>query len=720
MEKLSVLVKEENKKRPHITFLRDRCAGCQECIIRCPENALSMDSFSWVALGDDSLCVGCRQCERTCPFSAIVIEGEPYVTEPVEIKPVKLDNLRGSLSETRQGFTSWVDAISEAERCLNCPDATCIKGCPAHNDIPGFIAAIRDQDLERAHKILSSTSFMPDICSRVCDQSSQCEGACSWSLAGTRPVAIGKLERFITDNMPVKFEVEEKKIKHLRVAIIGSGPGAIGAARELVEQGAQVDCYEKASEPGGLLLTGIPDFTLPSAISKRPWEELISQGVNIICNREIKPEELDQMTREYDAVVVAVGAPISITMPAVAKLSSGVLDALDFLRGADRMLKESETEVNKELARLSVLSEKRIPNILVVGAGNTAMDVARMALRLGYKPRCIDWLDEKYSVVRPDELAEAREEGVQADFLTTLVDAQKCDAAEKGSIAVTLAKTRQVSPTSLPKVLNDQKEIFYADLIVMAMGYRTDQKLNAMISNVPIAKKFTGLASREWIGSGLVGQSVMQFGKLKHIGQLSLDREVGLLEAAIARRDKIWVVGDALIGPATVVEAMAHGRNAAISILKSYELAEQHGIVKLGNVLCAYESLTGTTKAIAEKIVELLGDEGCKVRFKHTSDVELADIAWADTVVMGTWVEGLVIAKVGPAKAFKRWLEGLTSLRGRKVLIFATYKFNPKDTLSIIEAKVKELGGQVMAKQAFGPNYKETDVRHFIEKSTEV
>jgi glutamate synthase (NADPH) small chain len=170
--------------QPHVTILTDRCAGCQECVIRCPSGALTLDAGRWVAVADDALCVGCRQCERTCPFSAITVTGPLAVASRTEPVPRHPERLCGDTGEVRKGFGSWDEALAEASRCLNCPDPTCVRGCPAHNDIPSFISAIRDQDLGMAHDVLRRTSVLPDVCSRVCDQAAQCEGACTWSLAG--------------------------------------------------------------------------------------------------------------------------------------------------------------------------------------------------------------------------------------------------------------------------------------------------------------------------------------------------------------------------------------------------------------------------------------------------------------------------------------------------------------------------------------------------------
>src|SRR5579862_1180883 len=154
---------------PHVTVLVDRCVGCQECIIRCPTAALTLDVEPMVAVADDELCVGCRQCQRTCPFDAIVVSGDVTVGPPVGLSVHHPLPLIGDTTETRSGIVSWPEALSEASRCLDCPDPTCVRGCPAHNDIPAFISALGRQDLAGAHDVLRRTTVMPDICSRVCD-----------------------------------------------------------------------------------------------------------------------------------------------------------------------------------------------------------------------------------------------------------------------------------------------------------------------------------------------------------------------------------------------------------------------------------------------------------------------------------------------------------------------------------------------------------------------
>src|ERR1035437_4898708 len=176
---------------PEVT-INLRCVGCQDGVRRCPTEALSMNTERWIAKVDNSLCVGCRQCSRICAFSAITVAG-PVLAEPrTQLEPVELPDVLGSTVEIRPGFSNISEAMAEANRCLNCPDPTCMYGCPAHNDIPAFIKAVRNQDLTLAREILSATTCLPEVCSRVCNWSCQCEGNCSLALAGADPVAVGR------------------------------------------------------------------------------------------------------------------------------------------------------------------------------------------------------------------------------------------------------------------------------------------------------------------------------------------------------------------------------------------------------------------------------------------------------------------------------------------------------------------------------------------------
>ncbi len=675
----------------HVAVVADRCAGCQECVIRCPKGALSMDSVTWTVLADDAACVGCRQCERTCPFGAISIEGPVQLAERAEVSLYHPARLLGDVGETRRGFADEAAALAEADRCLSCLDPTCVRGCPAHNDIPGFIGAIRRRDYAGAQTILHATSVTPDICSRVCNQAAQCEGACSWSLAGAAPVAIGRLERYITERAAVPAPRVSTSGAGISVGIIGSGPAGAGAAWDLVEAGCQVTVYEADATPGGLPVWGMPDFTLPDEIARRPWVQLEDAGVEVVTNRRIAASEVDSLLNVHDALIVAVGAgmPIRPKVPGID--ADGVTDATSFLKGAKSAL-DGTGDAASFLESLGVHAGARV---LVLGAGNTAMDVARLARRLDLGALCVDWMDERFALARPDELAEARAEGVEVRFTRTLAALH----AREGRVArAELARTEQASAKRVPTVLAEDHELLDVDLVVMAMGYRNDPNFLSVLPGTPVRKVVAAVPDATWRASGLMAAPAPTPGRAS-IGELALGRESGLWAAALARRDRVWVAGDALTGPATVVEAMAQGRRAARSILDTRP--SRTGQPGAPRVLVAYESVGGTTRKVAETIASRCFGRGLDVSVRPMGDVGAREIAAADVLVIGTWVEGFVLAGVRPAKAARAWLASLPPLAGRSVAVFCTYGVNPRGALDEMAALVEAKGARVLSREAF-------------------
>ncbi len=681
----------------HVTVIADRCAGCQECVIRCPQGALSMDLATWTAVADDDACVGCRQCVRTCPFGAITVEGPLLVAERVDPPLHHPVSLVGDVAETRVGFSDLAAALAEAERCLTCLDPTCVRGCPAHNDIPGFIGAIRLQDFDLAHEILARTTSLPDICSRVCNQSAQCEGACSWSLAGGAPVAIGRLERFVTEQVEVPTPRIEPS-SNLSVGIVGSGPAGAGAAWELIEAGCAVTVYERDSAPGGLPVWGMPDFTLPDDVARRPWRQLEEAGVELVLNTAIGAGDLDLLLNVHDALIVAngAGAPMRLSVPG--SDSDGVTDATTFLQGAKVAL-ESGGDVAAFLAQLDVA---RGAHVLVLGAGNTAMDVARLARRLDLAATCVDWLDERFALARPDELAEARHEGVEVRFNRTLAALH----AREGRVArAELSRTEQSSAKRPPSVQVEDHEFLEVSLVVMAMGYRNDASFTAALPGTPMRKSAPNIPDERWRASGILAGPASAYANHSAVGALALARESGLWAASLANRERLWVVGDALTGPSTVVEAMAQGRRAAAAILDAQPSCpgrrDESDASAPPRVLVCYESEGGRTRAAAETIASQCDARGLDVTCLPIDQVGPREIAAADVLVVGTWVEGLVLARVRPARAMRAWIEGLPRLAARKVAIFCTYSVNPRGALEEMSRAIAGKGGAVVAREDF-------------------
>ncbi|MDA8297166.1 MAG: FAD-dependent oxidoreductase [Actinomycetota bacterium] len=682
--------------QPHVEVLSDRCAGCQECVVRCPAGALSMDPARWIAQADDGRCVGCRQCVRTCPFAAITVDGPLVVAERVALAPRLPEPLVGSREATRPGIADLAAARLEASRCLDCPDPTCVRGCPVHNDIPGFIQALAAGDLDGAHRVLARTSCLPDVCSRVCDQAVQCEGACSWSLAGGVPVAIGALERFIADHAPVPLPARvDERGEGLSVGIVGSGPAGIGAAYELVRSGAAVTVYEKSERPGGLLSWGIPEFTLPAAVARRPWDALCAAGVDLRCESEVAPDQVATLLRHHDAVVLAHGAGVPLRLPVPGGELDGVCDATRFLTTAHLALAQG-----RELELIETAGG-RPATVLVLGAGNTAMDVARLARRFGHRAICVDWMDPRFAPVRPDELAEAAEEGVEIRFCSTL---ERLEGSEGKVCRAVLSRTRQARGTKAPKVIEHGAVSLEVDLVVMAMGYRLDPGFAALVPSAPLRRQARGIPPREWQASGLLAGGTPPFARRQPVGRLALGREVGRLSAGLGAGERIWVAGDALVGPATVVEAMAQGRRAAQSILDQRPTRHPHAAPgREPLVLVAYESRGGRTERAAGALAGELGARGLRVHLQRLAAVGLPEIAAADLVVVGTWVEGFVVAGVQPARPTRRWLEGLPSLGARKFATFCTYAVAPRTAPALLRAALEGNGAQVVAEAALSP-----------------
>ncbi len=720
--------------RPVVTVLVDRCAGCQECVVRCPTQALDMDIARWVAVADQSRCVGCRQCVRTCPFSAITVDGPQLVASRIATTVAAPVPLVGDTSETRQGIASFDEAVAEASRCLACPDPTCVRGCPTHNDIPAFVAAVAERDLDRAHQILRRTTILPDICSRVCDQAVQCEGACTWSLAGATPVAIGALERFIADHQPVPppttptptaaaagtaaagtaaagtaaadgaagrrprrvvSRQRELQPETTSVAIVGSGPAAMGAAWELIEGGAAVTVYERDPTPGGLLGWGIPDFTLPAAVAGRPWDQLQDAGVELHCSTPVDADMLQGLLADHDAVILAHGAGLPLRPPIPGVDLAGVEDATSFLQRARTAL-ANQTSLD-DLRR----ADGTPATVLVLGAGNTAMDVARCARRLDTNPICIDWMDPRFAPVRPDELDEARHEGVEVRFTSTVVELVGTDGTVS---AARIAATRQDRATERPHIEKNSAELVPVDHVVLAMGYRLDPELSTGDLATTVSKQVDGLPDRQWTASGILAVSNPPYARRQPVGRLALGREKARTTAALPRRPRLWVAGDALTGPATVVEAMAQGREAARAILAHRPHRPQRPGTHhphISHVVVGYDSVGGRTKACAWAIANQLTDTTTTVEVLPLARIDTKALARADLLIIGTWTEGKIIAAVGPARSTRRWLAALPPIAGLPVATFCTYSIDPRTTLSQLRHAIETAGGHIIADAAF-------------------
>ena len=322
----------------------------------------------------------------------------------------------GRFDEVALGFTHSRARI-EAARCSMCADPSCVAGCPVEIDIPGFVGAIRDGDMVEAARILKDKNSLPAICGRVCPQETQCEELCVLA-KHERPVAIGALERFVADweaahgasygiTMPQKAPPRGK-----RVAVIGSGPGGLTCAGDLAKMGYEVAIFEAFHDTGGVLRYGIPEFRLPKAIVDREVNYVKSLGVEIQTNMVIgKVFTIEDLFENgYGAVFIAVGAGAPAFMRIPGENLIGVYSANELLTRVN-LMKAYRDDYDTPVW----VGE----NVTVVGAGNVAMDAARVSLRLGARNVTIVYRrSEAEMPARAAEIEHAREEGVQFKLLT--------------------------------------------------------------------------------------------------------------------------------------------------------------------------------------------------------------------------------------------------------------------------------------------------------------
>ena len=302
----------------------------------------------------------------------------------------------------------------EASRCLHCKNPKCVQGCPVNIQIPEFIKALKEDNLEEAGKIIRQTSMLPSVCGRVCPQERQCEGNCVLGIKG-QPVAIGALERYVGDN--TKAEQTEIKPSGKKVAVIGSGCAGITAAADLRKAGHEVVVFEALHKLGGVLRYGIPPFRLPRTILDREITNLKSMGVvfhtDVVVGKSITLKQLKE--DGFDAIFICSGAGLPKMMHIKGENLNGVFSANEFLTRVNLMGAGRDPE--------SITPLRVGKKVAVIGGGNVAMDAARTAVRVGFEEVSILYRrTEKELPARLEEIRHAKEEGVQFKFLHAPVE----------------------------------------------------------------------------------------------------------------------------------------------------------------------------------------------------------------------------------------------------------------------------------------------------------
>lgn len=283
------------------------------------------------------------------------------------------------MEEEIPGYTVS-EAVLEARRCLKCPKPLCKTGCPIENDIPQFNQALSQGNMGEAYRIISQKSNLPAICGRVCPHENQCEGHCVLAKTG-KGIKIGRIERFIADFYSENQLSSEKLVPKTqgKVAVIGSGPAGLTVAGDLARKGFNVVVYENEGEPGGVLLYGIPDFRLPKEIVRRETKNIEALGVTFVCNTMVgKDITIDKMFEEgFDAVFIGTGTAIAKGLGIPGEDLKGVIQSSYLLR-MNRLYRDGNVGIEE-------VPVEEGDEVVVIGAGNVAMDACRTAVMLKAK-----------------------------------------------------------------------------------------------------------------------------------------------------------------------------------------------------------------------------------------------------------------------------------------------------------------------------------------------
>jgi len=305
-------------------------------------------------------------------------------------------------------------AIYEAQRCLQCKVPKCRQGCPAEINIPQFIQKIVEEDFKGAYLEILKTNNLPAITGRVCPQEEQCQKYCILGRQ-KRPIAIGRLERFVADwarENDLHGELPSLTPKDQKIAIVGSGPAGLTCAADLAKLGYQVTLFEALHQPGGVLVYGIPEFRLPKSIVEYEIKEIERLGVKVITDFVVgTTKSVDELTKDYDALFLANGAGAPRFMNIPGENLNEVYSANEFLTRSNLMKAYAFPEYDTPI--------KIGKRAATIGAGNVAMDSARTALRLGAEKSYILYRRSRQEVpAREEEVYHAEEEGVIFNFLT--------------------------------------------------------------------------------------------------------------------------------------------------------------------------------------------------------------------------------------------------------------------------------------------------------------